>query len=154
MEGAPGGGKPWEVAGNGPRRAPERPTVAWQLELSWPSQTGNRHVRHGGGRHYLTEEAREYRRQVLRTAEKLGLAGLALAGPFELEMLLEPPNGRARDGDNLEKVVLDAIVRAGVIADDSNRVIYSVRRTFTMAKAPGRILVVARQIKGDHHDHG
>lgn len=142
--------KPWEGVQNELRRAPERPTVAWQLELPWPSQTGNRHVRHGGGRHYLTDEAKEYRRLVLRQAEKCKLAGMNMTGPFNLEMILEPPNKRARDGDNLEKVVLDAIVRAGVIADDSNRIIYSFRRDFTMANAPGRVLIVARLIAGGH----
>jgi len=46
-----------------------------------------------------------------------------LAGPCSLRAVLYPPNRRALDGDNRDKALLDALRKAGVIADDNNRVL-------------------------------
>ena len=52
-----------------------------------------------------------------------GLAGLLLPGPLEVLYTLHPPDLRARDEDNVLKVVKDALTRARVWVDDSNKVI-------------------------------
>ena len=95
------------------------------LELPYPNTSGNSHVRHGGGRHYLTKDAQDYRRDVERQAMK-HRAQRSLAGPLELRWVLAPPDLKARDQTNVLKVVEDALVRCGVLSDDSNKVI---RRT-------------------------
>ena len=52
----------------------------------------------------------------------------ALGGPLAVSWLLSPPDRRARDVDNVRKVVADALTRAGFWVDDSNKVL--VRETF------------------------
>ena len=119
---------------------------AFEIELPWPNRTGNRAVRHGGGSHYLSREAVAYRNAVRRALEARRLADRGWVGPYQLELVLQPPDGRARDGDTLEKVLLDAIVKAGLLADDSNRVIQRVTREWTAPDKPGRILVIGKGI--------
>jgi crossover junction endodeoxyribonuclease RusA len=49
----------------------------------------------------------------------LKAARVRFDGPVRMYMLLSPPDRRRRDGDNLEKAIMDALVKAGVIRDDS-----------------------------------
>lgn len=93
------------------------------LELPYPSASGNRLVRHSGDKHYLTKEALAYRALVAIAMHDQGVHSLRLAGPLALEFAIAPPDRRARDADNLLKPVLDAITKAGVWIDDSNKVI-------------------------------
>lgn len=46
-------------------------------------------------------------------------AALHITDPVEVDILLHAPNNRRRDLDNHAKAIFDAIVKAGVIADDS-----------------------------------
>ena len=118
----------------------------WMVELPWPSRTGNRAVRHAGGRHYLSKEAAAYRDAVRRDLDRVRMADRRLAGPYHVELVLQPPDARARDGDNLEKVLWDAIVKAGMLVDDSNKVLPSITRRWVEPGKPGSILVIGKEI--------
>lgn len=47
--------------------------------------------------------------------------------PVEVEILVSAPDNRKRDLDNLAKVVLDSLVNARVLEDDSNKHINNLR---------------------------
>jgi Holliday junction resolvase RusA-like endonuclease len=49
----------------------------------------------------------------------LRAARVRFDGQVRVRMYLSPPDRRTRDGDNLEKAIMDALVRARVIKDDS-----------------------------------
>ncbi len=51
---------------------------------------------------------------------EIHLAGFKpILGSFELEIVLERPDARRRDADNYQKAIIDALVKTGVIEDDS-----------------------------------
>lgn len=108
---------------------PEAARVLRSIELSLPyPPSGNHSVRHGrGGAHWLSPQTIAYRAAVAREVSAYGLGhGSALAGlpgPLATAWLVMPPDDRARDSDNVLKVVRDALTKAGLWADDSNRVI-------------------------------
>ncbi len=93
------------------------------VDLPYPPLSGNRAVRHSQGRHYKQAASRAYEGLVLARLDRLGLAGRKLAGPLDVVYGLAPPNARARDSDNVLKVVKDALTRARFWTDDSNAVI-------------------------------
>lgn len=93
--------------------------------LPYPPVSGNHAVRHGRGGHYKSRAARAYESLVLTALDRVGLVGRGLAGPLHAEFFVAPPDRRARDDDNLLKVVKDALTKARFWADDSNRVIHS-----------------------------
>lgn len=119
---------------------------SWMIELPWPNRTGNRAVRHGRGSHYLSQEALAYRSAVRRALEASRMADRRLEGPYHVQLVLQPPDARGRDGDNLEKVLWDAIVKAGLLVDDSNKVLPSITRQWVAPEKPGRVLVIAKEI--------
>lgn len=112
-----------------------------EFELPYPKGSGNHSVRHGGGAHYLTAAAKAYRSLVAFECLRQGVHGLKLAGPLQLEILAAPPDLRARDDDNLLKVVKDAITKAGVWVDDSNKVIRKTVLEWCDREEGGRVLV-------------
>lgn len=81
-----------------------------------------------------------------RRLDALRLADRHLAGPYLLEFVLEPPDARERDFDNLMKVAVDACVRAGLLADDSNQVIRRGTWEWTAPAKPGRILLIGKGV--------
>jgi len=89
------------------------------LELPYPGGSGNHSVRHAGGSHYLSDEAKAYRVLVALACRHVR----PVVGPLCLDWLIAPPDKRARDIDNLFKVVCDALTHAGFWPDDSNKVI-------------------------------
>lgn len=70
------------------------------------------------GRHLISERGREYRQQVAQ-AVLAASRPVAPAGRLSVGMSVFPPDRRRRDLDNLPKGLLDALVHAGVIEDDS-----------------------------------
>ena len=85
------------------------------IVLPWPP-TGNSAVRHtAAGGHYLRPEVRRYRAQVASIC-----AGMPrIDTRYRLNVHFSPPDARRRDMDNALKSLLDALVRAGWLPDDS-----------------------------------
>jgi crossover junction endodeoxyribonuclease RusA len=115
--------------------------LTYEFALPWPKVTGNHAVKHTrSGGHYKTPEAKAYEATVAQIVASMGMGSLlgqkALGGPLKVLWLLSPPDRRARDVDNVRKVVADALTRAGFWEDDSNKVL--VRETFEWADStPG-----------------
>lgn len=91
----------------------DHPSV-WEGFLPFPP-TLNTYYRHVGPKVLISRRGRDYRR----------LVGLLLLGcprfsaPVSLELAVRPPDNRRRDLDNLLKGLQDALVHAGLLADDS-----------------------------------
>lgn len=84
------------------------------LTLPWPP-SGNSAVRHAQGVHYLRPEVIAYRDSVAH----LCAGRLPTIGKYRLHVHLSPPDARRRDADNALKSLLDALVKAGYLIDDS-----------------------------------
>jgi hypothetical protein len=85
------------------------------LELPYPNKSGNRQVRHGGGRHYFSENAQDYRRQVEKVVMKRR-AVLKLAGPHEMRGVIAPLDVGARERAIVLKLANHAIDPHGVLS--------------------------------------
>jgi crossover junction endodeoxyribonuclease RusA len=115
--------------------------LTFSFALPWPKVTGNHAVKHTrAGGHYKTPEAKAYEAVVAQIVASMGMGNLLgkkpLGGPLKVLWLLSPPDRRARDVDNVRKVVADALTKAGFWLDDSNKVL--VRETFEWAPStPG-----------------
>lgn len=113
-------------------RVPKK-EATFEFALPWPTVTGNHAVKHSRtGGHYKTPAAKAYEGVVAQIVAGMGMGSLLgkkpLGGPLAVSWLLSPPDRRARDVDNVRKVVADALTRAGFWADDSNKVL--VRESF------------------------
>ena len=111
-----------------------------QLELPYPQGSGNHSVRHGGGRHYLTPEAKAYRAAILDIVNPRGKR-VALTGPLKVDYLFAPPDLRVRDSCNALKVFKDALTLAGFWVDDSNRVLIDEHVRWTDPVPGGAIFI-------------
>lgn len=114
------------------------PQLTYEFELPWPKVLGNhatKHTRAGG--HYKVPEAVAYDALVGQIVASMGMGRLSsqkpLDGPLSVSWLLGPPDNRARDVDNVRKVVADALTKSGFWKDDSNKVL--VRESFEWTKA-------------------
>lgn len=116
-------------------------SLTYEFELPWPKVLGNhatKHTRAGG--HYKVPEAVAYDALVGQIVASMGMGRLTsqkpLDGPLSVSWLLGPPDNRARDVDNVRKVVADALTKSGFWKDDSNKVL--VREAFEWTQAmPG-----------------
>ena len=118
--------------------------LTYQIELPWPAVTGNRAVRHTrSGGHYKMPQAGAYEAAVALIVAGQGVGGQkgrkGLVGPLNAFWLLAPPDRRARDIDNVRKVVADALTRAGFWTDDSNKVLRRESFEWTDPVPGGRI---------------
>lgn len=84
------------------------------ITLPWPP-SGNSAVRHAMGAHYLQPVVIAYRDSVAALCARFK----PIAGQYRLHVHLSPPDARRRDADNALKSLLDAIVKAGYVQDDS-----------------------------------
>lgn len=117
------------------------PSLTYEFQLPWPKVLGNhatKHTRSGG--HYKVAEAVAYDALIGQIVAGMGMGRLTsqkpLAGPLSVSWLLGPPDNRARDVDNVRKVVADALTKSGFWKDDSNKVL--VREVFEWTQAmPG-----------------
>lgn len=116
------------------------------IEIDWPPLSGNNANRAHGGRIIKLPLARAYERAVGVRLRMLGLAEAKMAGPLELGLVLAPPDAKARDIDNLCKPLVDALVRGGLLADDSNRVIRRLVVEWTDPLPDGKVLVTVRNL--------
>lgn len=91
-----------------------------RIRLPYPPSV-NKYWRRFRGRMVLSKAAQAYRKAVAAAIlEHWGYSRPEpIAGGVALRLTVHPPDRRRRDLDNLLKALLDAIVKAGVIADDS-----------------------------------
>ena len=94
------------------------------LALRWPPSVNTyyRSIMSGplAGRVLISERGREYRKHVAEQVLMLSIPRGALTGKLAVDIHAMPPDRRARDLDNLLKGLLDSLVHAGVLADDSD----------------------------------
>lgn len=64
---------------------------------------------------YVSEDGQQYQRTVKRILDGVPTAD----GRLRVQILVRPPDRRARDLDNILKCCLDALTKAGVWHDDS-----------------------------------
>lgn len=78
-------------------------------------------VRRGkNGSTYVPKETQEYERRVAWSAKGAGVR--PIVGPVRLEMVFYVPDLRPRDGDNLQKAVMDGLKGVGYADDKQVRV--------------------------------
>jgi crossover junction endodeoxyribonuclease RusA len=106
----------------------EIPRMSIAFHLPW-APSANTYWRHIilGGKHkkarahtLISEGGREYRVKVLEAIRAQKVPVGALKGRLAIHVIAYPPDRRRRDLSNLWKGMLDAIVLAGVIADDGD----------------------------------
>lgn len=97
-----------------------------ELTLPWPPSANNyvRHTRAGG--HYLTQATKTFRLEVWNEAKQHRVP--LQRGKLVLHVEAHPPDKRRRDMDNLFKALGDALQCAGVVADDSQFDVYTIKR--------------------------
>jgi Holliday junction resolvase RusA-like endonuclease len=121
-------------------------SVTYQFELPFPP-SGNTQARHTKtGVHYLNPKVAAYRATVRQILAGMGLSSLVgfkpLLGPLSLSVVAAPPDNRATDADNRLKCLLDALVFAGLIEDDSNRVLKRLAWEWTPPQRGGAMHLV------------
>ena len=88
---------------------------AISIELPWPPSV-NRYYRHVGPRVLISREGRRYR---MMCVSRLGGVFPKLEGKVKLTGEFYPPDARKRDLDNVLKCMIDSLVHAGLMRDDS-----------------------------------
>jgi len=108
-----------------------------RLTLPWPPRSGNHQHGQRSGKRYLTPDVRAYRAEVWALLARVSRP----EGRVGLRFTLYPPDRRARDGDNVLKVVMDALVAGGWLPDDSNKTIAWLTYAWAEPVKGGRIEV-------------
>lgn len=99
---------------------------AYEL-LTFPyPPSGNHSAKHANGRHWLQPTTIRYREDVARLVG-MYKAAWNITGPVKVTYWLCPPDRRARDADNVLKSLNDALTKAGVWEDDSNKILRELR---------------------------
>lgn len=119
-----------------------------ELRLPWPPSV-NRYWRHPtrgalAGRHLISTEGRSYRAGIYQSVKARGI-GACLTGRLAIRIDACPPDRRRRDLDNILKSLLDALVHARVLEDDSLIDELSVFRR--PPDSPGSVFVVITQLE-------
>lgn len=114
-----------------------------EIELPWPPSVN--HVwRRVGSKTILSADGRKYRETVGQHCLIRKIAGARISGRLSVKILVNPPDRRRRDIDNLTKVPLDALTHAGVWDDDSQIDELYIRRN--AITAGGRITIQIQQL--------
>lgn len=93
------------------------------MVLPYPRTSGNGKTRLGPSGVYSAADSRQYDLDVKAVVVKSPWWGTPLDAHVEVHFDAWPPDARERDSDNVEKVVKDALTKAGVWTTDSNRII-------------------------------
>lgn len=121
--------------------------------VPYPPVTGNTMVRHGRtGKHYVNSRYAAWRNEVRAELESKGfIPEKPHDRPCHLYIVARPPDLKQRDCDNVLKVLFDALIYAGVIADDNNRILKSVRIEWAdyVPKQPGLLAITFTGAAGD-----
>ena len=87
------------------------------ITLPYPPSV-NRYWRQFRGRAILSAEARAYHERC-RYLGTVAVRAVGTPGPIQVHLIAYPPDKRRRDLDNILKAINDALVRCGLIDDDS-----------------------------------
>ncbi len=97
-----------------------------ELTLPWPP-SANHYVRHTrAGKHYVTQAVKTFRLEVWNESRQRRIP--LQTGPLVLHIEAHPPDKRRRDADNLVKCTADALQKAGVVSDDYQFQVVTVKR--------------------------
>lgn len=111
--------------------------------LPWPPSV-NHYWQVRGKRRFLSRRASSWRYESVTILRGLGTR---YSGPVEITISFSPPDRRRRDLDNHTKGVLDALIHAGVIPDDSAQVVKRLVLEWEPPKKPGFVKVFIRLYK-------
>ena len=112
-----------------------------KLTLPYPPSV-NTYWGFRGSRRFLTKKATEFKKAVAAAFTGTGFATERL----QVTVYLYPPDRRVRDIDNICKPLLDALVQAGVMADDGQVDYLVVSRE--SVRAGGMCIVELQAIEG------
>ena len=86
--------------------------------LPWPPTVNNYYKTNRSGARFLDKSVRKYRAEVNEAIHEQA-AGITIDEPVYMEVHLFPPDRRKRDLDNYMKGLLDSLMEAELIEDDS-----------------------------------
>ncbi len=121
-----------------------------KLTLPWPP-SGNKLWRHLPNRRkpVLAKDGKLYYlavKSLVLKARSLGeIPRDAIAEPVQVAMAYYPPDRRKRDAGNMEKVIYDALTRAGLWVDDSLG--NNQERQWLDPERPGRVEIRIRALR-------
>lgn len=113
----------------------------WSIPLPYPPSV-NSYWRHSRGITYISKKGREYRERVIDIIHGLHLNN-RIKCRVAVKIYMAPPDRRARDIDNIEKCLFDALTHAEFWEDDS-QIDYMVVERCQRFKG-GKILIVIRE---------
>jgi crossover junction endodeoxyribonuclease RusA len=96
-----------------------------EFELPYPPSV-NHYWRRVGARTLISRGGRAFRTAVCSLLAARNLR--PLTGPLEVLVLVQPPDRRRRDIDNIQKALLDALQHGGAYTDDSQIVRLAIER--------------------------
>lgn len=90
----------------------------WTINLPYPPSV-NHLWRRSRTATYLSQQGRQYRAAVCEAAARQQLQGERIEGRLAVDIVVHPPTRAKCDLDNRVKALLDSLMHAGVIVDDS-----------------------------------
>lgn len=113
--------------------------IQQSIALPFPVSLNNAFAQNRAtGRRYRTKRYRAWSDLALW---RIKIAKLKrMAGPVRVEIGLTPPDARKRDADNLVKPILDVLVKAGILADDSSATVRAVSVGWTSDETAGAVV--------------
>ena len=104
------------------------------------------------GRKILSKRGREWQKQA--EADLLMQKPGRIAGEFEIEIEYVQPDRRRRDVDNLNKPILDALVKAGITSDDSDCIRMTATKQPADKNKAGAYITIKPYGKEENDDSG
>ncbi len=128
-------------------------TRTLHLDLTLPPSVNSAYCQTAEGRRVLTAKARQWKKQA---AADIGAKLLAqrcqpFGGTYSLAVCLADQGGRDMDGDNVLKLLIDAIVRSGAVADDNRRCLRSLALEWSPDLPAGTCEVRIEEISPQPH---